>query len=151
MIPKGLTPVFMNQVYQQQPIPTEAGVSLEGQAKAGPDFNDPRQALCFSSLADGRLLDVAFPSGEWKKVDPLLNISKSFPPTFIVHGEADTMVPLHLSLELYSALQRSGVECGLRAIPGEEHTFAAKMKKGSQTWNLHLEGYKFLESILHRK
>ncbi|KLO96727.1 uncharacterized protein LW93_10107 [Fusarium fujikuroi] len=150
MIPKGLTPVFMNQVYQQRPVPTEAGISLEGQAK-GPDFNDPRQALCFSSLADGKLLDVVFPSGDWKKVDPILNISESFPPTFIVHSDADTMVPLHLSRELYSALQRSGVECGLRVIPGEEHTFAAKMKKGSQTWNLHLEGYEFLESILERK
>lgn len=150
MIPKGLTPVFMNQVYQQRPVPTEAGISLEGQAK-GPDFNDHRQALCFSSLADGKLLDVVFPSGDWKKVDPLLNISESFPPTFIVHGDADTMVPLHLSRELYSALQRSGVECGLRVIPGEEHTFAAKMKKGSQTWNLHLEGYEFLESIIDRK
>ncbi|KAF5227496.1 hypothetical protein FAUST_11740 [Fusarium austroamericanum] len=151
-IPKDLTPEFKNQVYQQRPIPIEAGFSLEGQAKAqGPDFSDPRQAFCMSSIADGQLLDAVFPSGDWKKVDPLLNISQSFPPTFIVHGDADTMVPLELSLELYSTLKESGVECGMRVIPGEQHTFAATMKKGSETWNLHLEGFTFLESIIQRK
>ncbi|KAF4497578.1 alpha beta-hydrolase [Fusarium agapanthi] len=119
----------------------KAGFSLEGQTKGqGPDFSDPRQAFCLSSIADGRLLDAVFPSGDWKKVDPLLNISQSFPPTFIVHGDADTMLPLELSLELYSTLKESGVECGMCVIPGEEHTFAARMKNGSDTWNLQLEG-----------
>lgn len=116
-----------------------------------PGLNDARQAFCLSSIANGRLLDVAFPSSDWQKVDPLLNISESFPPTFIVHGEPDTMVPLELSVELYSALQKYKVECEMRVIPGEEHTFAATMKKGSQTWNLHLEGFAFLESILQKK
>lgn len=142
----------MDQVYQQRLIPIEVGFSLEGQSRDPvPGLNDARQAFCLSSIADGRLLDVVFPSGDWQKVDPLLNISESFPPTFIVHGEADTMVPLELSVELYSALQKSKVECGMRVIPGEEHTFAATMKKGSQTWNLHLEGFAFLESILQKK
>lgn len=151
-IPGGLTSEFMNQVYEQKPVPIEGGVSLEGQARdKGPSFNDPRQAFCLSSIAHGRLLDAVFPSGDWQKVDPLLNISESFPPTFIVHGEVDTMVPVNLSLELHSVLQKSGVECGIRVIPGEEHTFALNMKKGSESWNLHLEGFAFLESLVQRK
>jgi acetyl esterase/lipase len=150
-IPEGLSSEFMNQVYEQRPIPIEGGISLEGQARDhGPGFKDPRQAFCLSNIANGRVLDVIFPSGDWQKVDPLLNISESFPPTFIVHGEADTMVPLELSQELYSALRKSGVECGMRVIAGEEHTFAAKMKVGSQTWDLHLEGFAFLEKRMKR-
>jgi acetyl esterase/lipase len=93
-------------------------------------------------------MDAIFPSKEWKKVDTLLNVSSSFPPTYIVHGQADTMVPMSLSKDLLAALKKEGVKCGMTEVPGEEHTFAGKMQVGSQTWNLQREGFDFLESLI---
>lgn len=147
-VPPGLTEEFLNRVFDQHPVPITGGVSLEGQATKGPDFADPRQAFALSQIANGTVLDAIFPSKNWEEVDPLCNVDVSFPPTFIVHGAADTMVPTSLSRDLLGALEKHGVRCGMREVPGEEHTFAAKMKVGSQTWNLQREGFDFLQSLI---
>ncbi|KAH8886916.1 alpha/beta-hydrolase [Thozetella sp. PMI_491] len=147
-LPEGLTPEFLNQVYSEKPVPIEGGVSLEGQAPGPPNFSEPRQAFAFTQIAGGTVMDAIFPSKEWQKVDPLRNITAQFPPTFIVHGQSDTMVPIGLSRQLYASLQKNGVNCGMREVPGEEHTFAARMKVGSATWELQREGFDFLERLL---
>ncbi|KAJ9131777.1 Polyketide synthase [Pleurostoma richardsiae] len=147
-LPHGLTKEFINRVFDEEPVPTEGGVSLEGQAQGGPDFSDPRQAYAFTQIANGTVMDAIFPSKEWDKIDPIRNVTASFPPTFIVHGEEDNMVPADLSKDLYHTLQQAGVKCGLKLVPGEGHTFAAKMEVGSQTWNLQRQGFDFLESLL---
>ncbi len=149
-LPVGLTTDFINQIYSETPIPIQGGVSLEGQTPGPPNFNDPRQAFVFSQIGGGTVLDAIFPSKDWDKVDPLRNITEQFPPTFIVHGQNDTMVPVDLSRKLYAVLQEHNVKCGMREVPGEEHTFAAQMKVGSPTWNLQREGFDFLESLLSK-
>ncbi|KAH8882516.1 alpha/beta-hydrolase [Thozetella sp. PMI_491] len=147
-LPPGLTTDFINQVFLEEPVPTQDGASLEGQAPGPPNFKDPRVAFAFTQIATGNVLNTIFPSKNWKKVDPLENITKDFPPTFIVHGQSDTMVPIVLSRKLYSALQNCGVKCGMREVPGEEHTFAGSMKVGSATWDLQREGFDFLEGLM---
>ncbi|CAN8098970.1 unnamed protein product [Discula destructiva] len=147
-MPQDLTDDFLRQVYDEKPVPIQGGVSLEGQAQGPPDFTDPRQAFALTRIAKGKVMEAVCPSGEHDKVDPILNISASFPPTFIVHGAADTMVPISLSSRLLSALQEAGVRCGMVEVPGEEHTFAAKMKVGSQTWELQRQGFDFLQSLI---
>ncbi|KAH7002426.1 Alpha/Beta hydrolase protein [Ilyonectria destructans] len=147
-LPTDLSEDFLNQVFSEDPIPIEGGVSLEGQRVGGPNFSDPRQAFAFTQIANGKVMDAIFPSGDWDKVDPIRNISSSFPPTFIVHGDEDKMVPQSLSKGLLSVLSENGIKCGMRGIPDEGHTFAAKMKVGSQTWNLQREGFDFLESLI---
>lgn len=149
-LPAGLTEEFINQVYAGSPVPIRGGVSLEGQAPGAPDFGDPRQAFAFTQIAHGSVLKAVYPKGEWDVVDPLRNISSSFPPTFIVHGAEDVMVPVRLSQDLFGALQDSGVECGMEEVPGEGHTFAAKMKVGSRTWLLQQKGFDFLASLIDR-
>lgn len=139
---------FIKKIYDEKPVPIVGGVSLEGQATGGPNFKDPRVAFAMTQIASGTVMDAIFPSKEWAKVDPLLNISSSFPPTYIVHGQADTMVPMSLSKDLLAALNRAGVKSGMTEVPGEEHTFAGKMQVGSQTWNLQREGFDFLESLI---
>lgn len=96
-LPPGLTESFLNQMFEENPVPITGGVSLKGQASGPPDFNvnDPRQAL--TRLANGTLLDSIFHSHDWDKVDPARNISSSFPPTVIVHGVEDSKVPIGLS------------------------------------------------------
>ncbi|KAF5532783.1 hypothetical protein FMEXI_12194 [Fusarium mexicanum] len=147
-LPPGLTDTLLNKVFDEEPVPITGGVSLEGQATGPPDFSDPRQAYALTQLANGTVLDAIFPSKDWSKVDPALNVNSSFPPTFIVHGDADTKVPIHLSRKLFDVLKQNGVECGMVEVPGEEHTFAAKMEVGSVTWNLQRQGFDFLESLI---
>lgn len=146
-LPQGLSDEFINRIFDEDPVPIIGGVSLEGQQSGAPNFDDPRQAFALTQIANGKVMDVIFPSKDWEKVDPLENITASFPPTFIVHGAEDKMVPLDLSRDLYSTLLQQGVKCGLRVVPGEGHTFAAKMKVGSPTWELQREGFDFLESL----
>jgi dipeptidyl aminopeptidase/acylaminoacyl peptidase len=73
---------------------------------------------------------------------------KVFPPTFIVHGDADRMVPTELSRVLFRGLKDLGVECGMVEVPGEDHTFAMGMKVGSQTWEVQRRGFDWLERII---
>lgn len=142
---------FMKQVYDAKSVPIEGGMSLEGQQnQAGPNFKDPRVAFAMTNIANGTVWDVCYPSEDWQKIDPVLNVSKEFPPTCIVHGQADTMVPMYLSTRLFEALKKEGVESQMIEVPGEEHTFAGKMVKGSQTWNLQREGFDFLEKVAAR-
>ena len=147
-LPPGLTDDFIRRVYDEEPVPIRGGVSLEGQAPGAPNFHDPRQAFALTHIARGAVLEAVYPSADWDAVDPLRNISSLFPPTFIVHGDADTMVPVRLSRDLHRALLRHGVACGMREVPGEEHTFAARMKVGSPTWNMQREGFDFLASLI---
>lgn len=147
-LPSGIKEEFINRVFAQRPVPITGGVSLEGQASGRPDYSDPRQAYARTQIARGRVMEAIFPSQEWDKVDPLRNVTPSFPPTCIVHGLADTLVPARLSRALLDTLQKNGVQSKMVEIPGEEHIFAARMKVGSETWNLQRQGFDFLESLI---
>lgn len=141
---------FLNKVFEERPIPTTAGVSLEGQPLP-PDFKDPRQAFTFSAVANGRVTKSIYPQGEtegWHKVDPILNVTKDFPPTVIIHGTKDTSVPIHLSHMFFKTLNEAGIKCNMIEVDGEEHTFSAKMVKGSSTWERQRLGFDFLEKII---
>lgn len=58
------------------------------------------------------------------------------------------MVPIELSRALFDELKRHGVRCGMTDVPGEGHTFAAKMEVGSRTWELQRLGFEFLGSVI---
>ncbi|KAI1863408.1 uncharacterized protein JN550_009519 [Neoarthrinium moseri] len=141
-----------SKVFAEFPVPIVGGVSLEGQTNpGGPNFADPRVTFALTQIANGKVMSAVFPSRDWDEVDPLLNVAKAgsrFPPTFIVHGAADTMVPISLSRDLYAALRKAGVKCGMTEVPDEEHTFAGTMKVGTRTWDLQREGFDFLESLI---
>lgn len=149
-LPSDLSEEFLNQVFQEDPIPSRGGVSLEGQSSGRPDFNNPRVAFALTQIAKGKVMDAIFPSKDWSKIDPILNISRAFPPTFIVHGEIDDMVPMSLSQALHHELIRNGVECKMQQVPGEGHTFAGSMEVGSRTWNLQRRGFDFLENLINK-
>ena len=154
-LPSDLTPEFLNKIYDEYPVPTDSSVSLEGQTEAGtgkgPDFSKPRDAFAFTQIASGTVIDVIYSSKDdpgMARIDPILNVEDGFPPTYIVHGMADTMVPIGLSRALLQKLKDHGVRCGMTEVPDEEHTFAAMMEVGSKTWWLQREGFDFLEQII---
>jgi len=47
-----------------------------------------------------------------------------FPPTQILHGAADTIVPVHHATGLDALLSKLGVEHELNILPGEDHWFS---------------------------
>jgi len=54
---------------------------------------------------------------------PLQNVTPDFPPTLLLHGEADTDVPYEQSVLMARELARAGVEHELITIPGGGHGF----------------------------
>lgn len=147
-LPKNLPQAFLDKVYEG-PVPIWGGVSLEGQAQPGPPrFDDPRQAFALSQIGHGTLLQKCQPQQWLDKIDPIMNISSAFPPTYIVHGLADEMIPIEMSRKLLTLLREKGVRCGMVEIPGEPHTFVARMAKGSQTWTMQRRGFDFLQDVI---
>ncbi|AHM58149.1 triacylglycerol lipase (plasmid) [Peptoclostridium acidaminophilum DSM 3953] len=57
-----------------------------------------------------------------EKASPITYVNKYSPPTLIVHGEADSLVPLAQSELLYSAFRENEVPSELIVVPGAEHT-----------------------------
>ncbi|WP_055665763.1 alpha/beta hydrolase [Desnuesiella massiliensis] len=59
-----------------------------------------------------------------KKASPLTYITPSAPPTLIVHGEKDTLVPILQSKLLYDKGRELGVKIDFLSIPKAEHNLA---------------------------
>ncbi|KAK6829218.1 hypothetical protein RU639_003603 [Aspergillus parasiticus] len=154
-LPPGLSPEFMNRVYEEDPVPTDSSISLEGQTESGrakgPDFSRPRDAFAFMQIANGRVLSACFPGRDVREIDPVYCVREGFPATCVVHGAEDRMVPIYLSRELVKVLEAKGIECEMVEVPGEDHTFAMGMEVGSRTWEMQRRGFDFLERIINRE
>ncbi|KAL3469432.1 Alpha/Beta hydrolase protein [Aspergillus californicus] len=148
----GFDETFLKSVYTEFPIATTSGISLEGPSSESkpnkPDFSRPRDAFAITQIASGAVLNAIYPNGDLGNIDPVERVTDGFPPTFIVHGDADKMVPVWLNRRLYGVLQEKGVECEMVEIPGEGHTFAMGMAVGSRTWDLSRQGFEWLERII---
>lgn len=62
---------------------------------------------------------------EWKtigrEVSPIFHVTKSLPPVFIAHGDADTLVPLEQSTRFKQRAAELGREVVLTIRPGKKH------------------------------
>ncbi|MBS1725644.1 MAG: alpha/beta hydrolase [Armatimonadetes bacterium] len=56
-----------------------------------------------------------------EKLSPISLVSASFPPTLIVHGDDDKIVPLQQAKTMDAALAKAGVDHKLEVIPGGGH------------------------------
>ena len=59
---------------------------------------------------------------------PVRNVTKAYPPTMLLHGDADTDVPYHESVDMAAALERAGVEHEFITVKGGGHGFDRAMK-----------------------
>jgi dipeptidyl aminopeptidase/acylaminoacyl peptidase len=57
------------------------------------------------------------------KYCPLYNLPRDYPPTLLLHGDADTDVPYRQSADMDAALTRLGVEHEFVSVPGGGHGF----------------------------
>jgi dipeptidyl aminopeptidase/acylaminoacyl peptidase len=56
---------------------------------------------------------------------PLEHVTGDFPPTMLIHGADDEVVPVRASLEMHEALLAAGVPTELHVYPDQGHAFDA--------------------------
>ena len=64
-----------------------------------------------------------FDPADAHSVSPIVHVSGDDPPTLLIHGDADGLVPVSNSHDMYAALQEHGVESKVIVIPGAGHGF----------------------------
>jgi acetyl esterase/lipase len=85
-------------------------------------------ALYPPGLGDSGTRTVAGPDateGDLRNLDPLEYAGAGMPPTLLLHGNADTVVGVDTSLELYRHLSAAGVPVELHIVEGVNHSFEA--------------------------
>ena len=65
-----------------------------------------------------------FADAEVAQFSPIRFVSPGSAPSLIVHGEADTSVPIEQGETMYAALMKAGVPASFIRIKGAEHGFA---------------------------
>jgi acetyl esterase/lipase len=60
-----------------------------------------------------------------RMANPIAHIRPDAPPFWIVHGEADGVVPVQQGIKLYDELVAAGVDAQLEVLPDADHWFAS--------------------------
>jgi acetyl esterase/lipase len=96
---------------------------------------EPRMAMFIPALG----FDPKGPRSDMeaaaKKLSPITYVTDKYPPTLIVHGDDDKIVPLQQAQALDQALAKAGVPHKLEVIPGAGHddkTFVPGVAKALQ-------------------
>jgi acetyl esterase/lipase len=91
------------------------------------DLTDKRYAQAARDSDLGKILIefIGEPYDEapnlWKEASPIYHVSPDDAPTFIIHGDQDSIVPFEQSVRFAEALRKVGVEVQLVAIKGMDH------------------------------
>lgn len=69
---------------------------------------------------------LEFDPGLAPSISPILHVTPDDPPTLLIHGDADELVPLRSSQVIHRAFQETGVTTELIVLEGAEHGFRGK-------------------------
>ena len=86
--------------------------------------------------AVGRLLGAGADRATEDQASPIRYVHPGFPPTMLVHGNADDVVPVQASFALYHALVEVGAPVELHVFDGEPHAFDINPALGRQVAEL---------------
>lgn len=59
-----------------------------------------------------------------RAASPMTYVREDFPPTFFLHGNADTVVPVSASINMYQALSEAGARTEMHIYAEQPHTWA---------------------------
>ena len=76
-----------------------------------------------SANGNTRFPALNFDPSDAASVSPIVHVSTDDPPTLLIHGDADGLVPVSNSHEMYAALQEHGVKSKVIIIPDADHGF----------------------------
>ena len=57
---------------------------------------------------------------------PVNHVSKDDPPTLIIHGDADQLVPIQQAILIMAKFKEAGVTASLKTMPGKQHGWVAE-------------------------
>lgn len=134
---------FRDKIYEDVPAPASAPPPF---GPKGFDVTSYRNAWLLGTMKDGQLFEKIVPDGNYDKIDPALLLAPSCPPTFFVHGSADTSVSVELSRRAYETLKATGVESELIVVEGASHAFDMNTKVGDPGYEAVIKGLEFLRS-----
>lgn len=60
-----------------------------------------------------------------RQASPVTHVVAGFPPTMLIHGDADQVVPVEASLKMHRLLRQAGVPVELHVYPEQPHAFDA--------------------------
>jgi acetyl esterase/lipase/lysophospholipase L1-like esterase len=89
-----------------------------------------------------------------KQISPINHVSSDDPPTLIVHGDADTLVPIQQAEIIVDKLEEAGVKAELITKPGAGHgwgDFPADIAKFADWFDKHLRPGKNGEATTDEK
>ncbi len=69
---------------------------------------------------------LTFEPAKAKDFSPLLHVTEKTPPTLLIHGDKDMLVPISHSTTMIEALEKSKIPSKLITIKGAGHGFGAK-------------------------
>ncbi|KAI8921285.1 Alpha/Beta hydrolase protein [Powellomyces hirtus] len=96
----------------------------------------------------GQWLQEVVKDGDYARVDPIAAAAiepKKFPPTLIIHGDADTFVPYHLSVRGEEKLKALGIDVTLLSVEGKNHLFDVALTEDDPLFkDTILKGLEFL-------
>ena len=72
------------------------------------------------------LMGEAATAEDARAAAPVAHVGPGFPPTFLLHGTADKVVPVSASMVLYEALVRAGVPVEMHLYAEQPHGFAGQ-------------------------
>ena len=79
------------------------------------------------------LFGAGYPEETAKAASPITYASKVFPPTMLITGNKDELVPVEASFRMYRALIDAGAKAELHVYEGAPHAFDAIPEFGRQT------------------
>jgi acetyl esterase/lipase len=118
---------------RQPPVPKQEAFEAIGTGVISEDPDGARWPFYLYTRQQGiwPLEVVGYdPDNEPEKFDPfcpLRNVTKSYPPTLLLHGDADTDVPFDQSVLMARELDRNGVHHEFIALKGKKHGFDEAM------------------------
>lgn len=95
-----------------------------------------RQQGTWTSEISG--MDIVTHRAEIEKYCPEFQADKDFPPTFLLHGDADTDVPYQQSVQMNDVLKKLGVEVQFYTEPGG-HGFDGSWAETPEKFNMVLD------------
>jgi acetyl esterase/lipase len=119
---------------RQPPVPKEEAYGVVGTRAISEDPEENRWPFYLYTRQQGVWpLEVTGhdPDSEPEKFDPycpVRNVTKDYPPTLLLHGDADTDVPFEQSVLMDKELERHGVQHEFISLAGQGHGFDNAME-----------------------
>lgn len=98
-----------------------AGVSAEVAACVA--FYPPASRERSPEGVEDGLMGPGRSDDDYRGVSPIEYVRAGFPPAILLHGTADTTIPVDESVRLYTAMRAAGVPVELHLIDGVTHIF----------------------------